>query len=144
VTAVRWYRHNESGAVHGFSPPIHKEIVKQITSGELVRITDPSSGMDPDEKIAQLEARIAKLVELSGIDPSALEADGLADTSVPGAEAEPEPDAEDDGFPEPDDEPDDDGQDDSVQGLHLCESCGDPVERNGKTGPWPKKHKGCR
>lgn len=142
MTAVRWYRHNESGAVHGFSPPIHKEIVKQITSGELVRITDPSSGMDPDEKIAQLEARIAKLVELSGIDPSALEPDGLADTSDSGDEPETAL-AEDDGFPEPDEEIDD-GQDDSVEGLHLCESCGDPVERNGKTGPWPKKHKGCR
>jgi len=138
VSAIRWYQHTDSGAVHGFSLPIHPEIAKQIASGQLVRVTDPSSGMDPDEKIAQLEAKLAKLVELSGIDPSSLEPDGLADTAGSGDEIEPEPEDEG-GFPEPD-EPDDDG----VEGLHLCESCGDPVERVGKTGPWPKRHKGCK
>lgn len=142
MSAIRWYQHNESGAVHGFSLPIHPEIAKQIASGQLVRVTDPSTGMDPDEKIAQLEAKLARLVELSGIDPSSLESDGLADTSgssdeQPAEETEPEGD---DGFPEPDD----DGQDDSVEGLHLCEACGDPVERNGKTGPWPRRHKACK
>lgn len=132
---IHYYQHAEGGAVHGFTHPLHVEIAKQVKAGELVKVADPD-GTDPDVEITRLRAQIARMSELSGIDPSELEADGLADTAASSDEL--------------DDEPTDDlaeSDPDAVDGdeeLHLCLECGEPVERRGKTGPWPSKHPACK
>jgi len=131
---IHHYQHRDGGAVHGFTHPLHPEIDKQVRSGELVAVADPD-GTDPDVEIARLRAMVARMSELSGIDPSSLEADGLADTAASGDE--------------PEDETDDlaEVEPDAVDGeeeLHLCLECGEPVERKGKTGPWPSRHPGCK
>ena len=73
--------------------------------------------------------------QASGIDPSSLEADGLADTPVSSDE---QPDDDVQSPPDPDED------DDDTEAQHLCLECGDPVERRGKTGPWPTTHPGCK
>lgn len=129
---IRWYQHSEGGAVHGFTHPLPTEIAAQVAAGKLVRVTDPESGgADPDEQIAQLRAELAALRAQLGVpEPSSSESDGLADTSDSGDEL--------------DDEDQDDDVDDDVTGQHVCLECGDPVERVGRTGPWPQRHPGCK
>lgn len=135
---IHYYQHRDSGGVHGFTHPLTKEIAAQVRSGELARVADPD-GTDPDTEIARLRAQVARMAELSGIDPSALEADGLADTAVSGDEPfdEDEPDSDGELPPDPDAE-------DDEQAAHVCLECGEPVERRGKTGPWPSKHTECK
>ena len=133
---LHYYQHAESGAVHGFTHPLPAEIAKQVKANELVRVADPT-GADPDEEIARLRAQLAAMAKASGIDPSSLDVDGLADPATSSGESS-------------DPEPEDDLADvepDAVDGdeeLHLCLECGEPVERKGKTGPWPTRHPGCK
>lgn len=131
---IHHYMHQESGGVHGFTHPLHPEIRKQVKAGLLVKVAD-EQGTDPDTEIARLKAQIARMAELSGIDPSALDADGLADTAASGAES----DDDDELTP-----PDPDAEDDDAAGAHVCLECGEPVERKGKTGPWPSRHPECK
>jgi len=131
---IHYYQHAEGGAVHGFTLPLHPEIAKQVRGGELVKVADPD-GTDPDTEIARLRAQLEAMKRASGIDPSSLEVDGLADTSTSSDETE----AAGDRTPGPDDE-----DDDEEESAHLCIECGDPVERKGKTGPWPQRHPGCK
>lgn len=143
---IHFYQHTDSGAVHGFTHPLPKEIAKQVRAGELALVAD-ESGTDPHEEIARLRAQLAAMAQASGIDPSSLETDGLADTPVSsdepapeGAEAVDEPHRmawEKEGAPDPDDE-------DAGEDVHLCLECGEPVERKGKTGPWPQRHPECK
>lgn len=135
---IHYFQHTEGGATHGFTYPLQKEIAKQVKAGQLVKVAN-EDGTDPDVEIARLRAQVAQLAKLSGIDPSALEADGLADTAVSGDEPfdEDEPDG-DGGLP-----PDPDAEDDE-QPAHVCLECGAPVERRGKTGPWPRKCPECK
>lgn len=136
---IHYYQHAEGGAVHGFTHPLPPEIKKQVRAGELIQVADPA-GTDQDTEIARLRAIVEQLAKASGIDPSTLEGGGLADTPLPSAEsdADDQDDDEDDGLIAPED------GDDGDEVLHLCEECGEPVERKGKTGPWPKKHPGCK
>lgn len=131
---IHHYQHTESGAVHGFTHPLHPEIAKQVKAGELVRVAD-ESGTDPDTEIARLRAQLAALAKASGIDLSSLEEAGLADTADSSGETEQDHDAEAD--PDDEEEADADAQ-------HVCLECGDPVERKGKTGPWPSRHPECK
>lgn len=135
---IHYYQHAESGGVHGFTHPLMAEIAKQVRSGELVQVAD-EDGTDPGQEIARLRAQVAALQEASGIDLSSLELGGLADT--PGSSGEPSPSdavvAAESEMPGPDDE-------DGDEEVHLCLECGDPVERKGKTGPWPQRHPGCK
>jgi hypothetical protein len=130
---IHYYQHAEGGAVHGFTHPLHPEIAKQVRGGELVKVADPD-GTDPDVEIARLRALVAQMAQASGIDPSSLEAAGLADTADSRAESDPDEESAEG----PDDEDDDEEE------QHLCLECGEPVERNGKTGPWPQRHKECK
>jgi len=135
---IHYYQHAEFGAVHGFTHPLPKEIEKQVRSGELVKVADPE-GTDPDTVIADLRAQLARMQAATGIDPSSLEADGLADTPVSSDEPAEEDQAGDvyESLPDPD-------ADDDEQMVHTCLECGEPVERRGKTGPWPRKHPECK
>jgi hypothetical protein len=135
---IHHYLHSESGGVHGFTHPLHPEIAKQVKAGELVRVAD-SNGTDPDTEIARLRAQLAALAKATGVDLSTLEGDGLADTSASSAEALEDDRADEGELADPDDEEDDD-----ADGVHTCLECGDPVERKGKTGPWPLRHPGCK
>lgn len=137
---IHYYQHRDGGAVHGFTHPLPAEIKKQVRAAELVPVADPN-GTDQDSELARLRTLVERLAAASGIDPSTLEGPGLADTVPSGAEPDTD-DLED----EDDDEeltPPEDG-DDGDEVLHLCEECGEPLERKGKTGPWPKKHPGCK
>jgi len=136
---IHYYQHTESGTVHGFTHPLPKEIAKQLAAGELARVADPS-GADPDEEIARLRAQVAQLAELSGIDPSSLGPAGLADTAGSGDE----PTADDGSGEQLPPDPDADADADGEEELHLCLECGEPVERNGRTGPWPQRHRECK
>lgn len=127
------YQHTDSGGVHGFTHPLPKEIAKQVKAGVLLLVAD-EDGTDPATEITRLNALVAAMSKASGIDPSSLELDGLADTSDSSDETEPD----DERVPGPDDE------DDADEELHLCLECGDPVERKGKTGPWPQRHPTCK
>jgi hypothetical protein len=133
TTAIRWYQHAEGGSVHGFTHPLHPEIAAQVSAGKLVRVTDPESSGDPDEEIARLRAENAALREQYGVpEPSVPEVGALAGTSDSGTET--------------DDlaGPVDSAVDDDVAGVHVCLECGDPVDRVGRTGPWPQRHQGCK
>jgi hypothetical protein len=132
---IHYYQHTDSGSTHGFTHPLPREIAKQVKAGILVLVAD-EDGTDPAIEIARLRAQLEAMSKQSGIDPSSLELDGLADTA--GSSDETEPD-DDDRVPGPDDEDDDDEGE-----QHLCLECGEPVERKGKTGPWPQKHPGCK
>jgi hypothetical protein len=133
ATAIRWYQHTEGGAVHGFTHPLHPEIAAQVAAGKLVRVTDPDSSGDPDEEIARLRAELAALRARVGDDGSSVpQADALAEPSGSGTGA--------DDLDESVDSP----VDDDVAGVHVCLECGDPVDRVGKTGPWPQRHPGCK
>jgi hypothetical protein len=131
-SVIHYYQHTEGGAVHGFTHPLSPDITKQVQSGELVRVAD-GDGTDPGEEIARLRAKLARMQELSGIDPSSLDVDGLADTAA----SSDEPTGDD---PVASDE------DESLadEAEHVCLECGDPVERKGKTGPWPLRHPECK
>lgn len=135
MPVIHYYQHAEGGAVHGFTHPLSKEIAKQVRSGQLVKVADPD-GTDPDVEIARLGALVARMAELSGIDPSSLDAAGLADTAAPGDEFGQEP--VDDLAELESDAVDGDEQ------VHVCLECGDPVERKGRTGPWPQRHPDCK
>lgn len=137
MPVIHYYEHAETGAVHGFTHPLHKEIAKQVKNGVLVKKAD-QSGTDPDVRIAELEAQLAALAKATGIDLSALGAAGLADTAAPGTEADDDPDADDQ--EEPSDE--DEAAADEIE--HVCLECGEPVERKNNKGPWPKKHDECK
>lgn len=137
---IHYYQHTEGGAVHGFTHPLPKEIAKQVRSGELAKVAD-AEGADPDTVIAALRAQIAALTEGSGIDPSSLETAGLADTAVSGDET---PDPEQQAFEDEGQEPPDPDAEDDDEVVHPCLECGEPVERRGKTGPWPSKHPECK
>jgi len=128
------YQHTDSGSVHGFTHPLPKEIAKQVKAGILVLVAD-EDGTDPAVEIARLRAQLDAMAAASGIDPESLELDGLAHTSGSTGAADDEGDV----APSPDDE---DSDDDET--AHLCLECGDPVERKGKTGPWPQRHPGCK
>lgn len=132
---IHYYQHRDGGAVHGFTHPLSVEIAKQVKGGELVKVADPD-GTDPDTEIARLKAQLAAMAKASGIDPSSLEVAGLADTAASGDELD--EDAVDDLA-----ESDPDAVDGDEE-LHLCLECGEPVERRGKTGPWPSKHPACK
>jgi hypothetical protein len=133
---IHHYQHTDSGAVHGFTHPLPTEIAKQVKAGILVLVAD-EDGTDPAAELIRLRAQVDAMAKASGIDPSSFELDGLADTSGSSDEAGDPGDG--DAAPSPDDE---DGDDDET--AHLCLECGDPVERKGKTGPWPQRHPGCK
>lgn len=128
------YQHTDSGSVHGFTHPLPREIAKQVKAGILVLVAD-EDGTDPATEIARLRAQVDALSKASGIDPSSLELDGLADTSSSSDETA--VDDEGDTPPDPDDE-------DAGEDVHLCLECGEPVERKGRTGPWPQRHPDCK
>lgn len=129
---IHYYQHTDSGSTHGFTHPLPKEIAKQVKAGILALVAD-EDGTDPAIEIARLRAQLEAMSKASGIDPSSLELDGLADTAGSSDETE----DDDERVPGPDDEDEDEEQ-------HLCLECGEPVERKGKTGPWPQRHPECK
>lgn len=137
---IHYFQHTEGGATHGFTYPLSKEIAKQVKAGLLVKVAD-AAGTDPDVEIARLRRQLDALAKASGIDLSSLETDGLADTTVSSGESADDVDQAD----EDDDlAPDPDAEDDDAGATHVCLECGDPVERKGKTGPWPSRHPECK
>lgn len=132
---IHFYQHGESGSTHGFTHPLPKEIAKQVKAGILILVAD-EDGTDPATEIARLRAQVEAMAAASGIDPASLGLDGLADTASPSDEAD-----EEEKVPGPDDE---DDEDEDAGELHLCVECGEPVERKGRTGPWPQRHPGCK
>lgn len=130
---IHFYQHTDSGSTHGFTHPLPREIAKQVKAGILVLVAD-EDGTDTATELARLRAQVDALSKASGIDPSSLELDGLADTAGSSGET----DDDEDVVPGPDDE------DPGDEAVHLCVECGDPVERKGKTGPWPQRHPQCK
>lgn len=132
---IHYFQHTDGGGVHGFTMPLHREIAKQVRAGKLQRVVGPGDLGDPAEQIAQLQAVVAQLQAQLGTGSGAPGDGGLADTPTAGAPVEDDLADEDD---------DDVEVDEDVAGVHICEVCGDPVDRVSNNGPWPKKHKGCR